>query len=203
MRDYGNCLHFRSVFPCSRSRISPQNPPVFRNLAPHAVSPVTARGGNADRTAARTVSRRRGCRRRGGKGWKRNDATPARAAAFHHEVRDYGEWEPRNAGLRGSMRHDGEGAIVAGDGAATMRRDAKRGRRRDSLVRARLRKMPRSFPRSCHRFLCLSASPSLGASRAFCEFLRDVLGFLAAPECPPADGARVPRGKVLLRVRGD
>ena len=31
MRDYGNCWPFCAVSPCSRSRISPQNPPVFRN----------------------------------------------------------------------------------------------------------------------------------------------------------------------------
>ena len=33
VRDYGNCLHFRPVFPCSRAQIPPQNHPVFRNLA--------------------------------------------------------------------------------------------------------------------------------------------------------------------------
>ena len=36
VRDYGNCWHFRAIFPWSRARILPQNPPVFRNLAPSA-----------------------------------------------------------------------------------------------------------------------------------------------------------------------
>ena len=49
MRDYGNCLHFRSVFPCSRSRISLPNPPVFHNLAPSFAPAVTRHGARRER----------------------------------------------------------------------------------------------------------------------------------------------------------
>ena len=34
--DYGNCSHFCAVFSWSRTRIPPQNSPIFRNLAPPA-----------------------------------------------------------------------------------------------------------------------------------------------------------------------
>ena len=82
VRDYGNCLHFRAIFPCSRTRFSPPNSPFFRNLA------LVFRNLAPPASPARPTMHAR----------RRRDS---------HKVRDYGECEPRSARVRGTTRHDG------------------------------------------------------------------------------------------------
>ena len=94
VRDYGNCSHFRAIFPCSRSRFLPQNPSVFRNLAP----PLRPAGPACPTMHAshrrEQLSRRRPRRHRGVRGYGGgSDATGRRRGRRRsiHKVRDYGK----------------------------------------------------------------------------------------------------------------
>ena len=107
VRDYGNCSHFCAIFPCSRTRILTQNPPFFRNLAPcfFVISRPPARPGVCARKTAQppATSNCRDGTLAVVAGYGNGSDAPrreARAPAFHHEVRDYGERKARRRGRR-------------------------------------------------------------------------------------------------------